>query len=258
MRETQPFGVPLFPSIVGKKLNSSGGRWPTAPPNLAFCPASLIPGAIIFSPLQLILRKQKDMAEQQSNLRSLYSTAKQYQKQLDTLQSNSDQYQENLRAAISILEECRKLASELSLFSPNETEDDISSNDLQYLSIDYDLADLIPRTANGDRKMLLERSREAYERYLDLLDSYDMLSPSDHKLYERYREDKSHFTLLAGSDPSSKRDTKIARFKQEKGLRDKLSVRSSKLSLLTNSTILSTVSLTNTTVSKFQPCHAPK
>lgn len=66
------------------------------------------------------------------NIRTLFSSAKNQRKELDSsLEPISSFYQENLQAAIKSLEECRKIADRISLFSPNETEDDISSGDLQ-------------------------------------------------------------------------------------------------------------------------------
>lgn len=51
-----------------------------------------------------------------------------------------------------------------------------------------------------------------------------MLSTSDRKLYEKYIENKDEFSLIASNDPGARRDTKIARFKQEKELKLKLEV----------------------------------
>lgn len=47
------------------------------------------------------------------------------------LEPNNLTYQETLQSAIASLDECRQLAERLSLFSPNETADDIASGDLQ-------------------------------------------------------------------------------------------------------------------------------
>ena len=66
------------------------------------------------------------------NIRTLFTTAKNQRKELESSPDpTSSVYQENLQAAITSLEECRKIADRISLFSPNETEDDISSGDLQ-------------------------------------------------------------------------------------------------------------------------------
>ena len=164
------------------------------------------------------------MAEADVNIRTLFARAKHLRTQLETLQSTTQAYQESLQNAISTLEECRKLAEKVSLFSPNETEEDIPSRDLQYLSIDYFLGDLVTKMTAADRKRLLQNAQEAYERYLGLLDTYHILSKSDKDLYERYLESRNTFTLLASSDMSIRRDTKIVRFKQEKDLKEKLEV----------------------------------
>lgn len=66
------------------------------------------------------------------NIRSLFTSAKTQRNELESSPDpTSSVYQENLEAAITSLEECRKIADRISLFSPNETEDDISSGDLQ-------------------------------------------------------------------------------------------------------------------------------
>lgn len=50
-----------------------------------------------------------------------------------------------------------------------------------------------------------------------------MLSKPDAKLYERYFEARDSFSILgSSSDPAARRDTKIARYKQEKELQMKL------------------------------------
>lgn len=165
------------------------------------------------------------MIESASNIQTLYSAAKALSKQLEQWETTSEIYQDNLRTAISSFEECRRLADQVSLFSPNEAEDDISSGDLQYLSIDYYLGELIPKNILLARKTALEQAREAYERFLGLLDTYSMLSKSDRKLYERYQDNREAFSLLASSDPSARRDTKIARYKQEQELKRRMEVR---------------------------------
>lgn len=71
---------------------------------------------------------------------------------------------------------------------------------------------------------MLRQAQEAYERFLTLLDTYLMLSTSNRKLYERCMENRDEFSLIASSDPGARRDTKIARFKQENELKLKLEV----------------------------------
>lgn len=164
------------------------------------------------------------MTDDQQSLRSLFVSAKDLQKQLEILQSTSDVYQESLRNAVSKFEECRKLADAVHMFSPNEVEEDISSGDLQYLSIDYYLGELFPKAINDDRLVVLRSSQEAYERFLQQLDLYAILSSADKKLLEHYLDDRDEFALLPSSDASVRREAKISRFKQEKSLKHKLEV----------------------------------
>lgn len=76
----------------------------------------------------------------------------------------------------------------------------------------------------SSRKGVLQRAREAYERFLALIDVYGMLSRGDKQLQERYLENRDDFSLMPMSDMTARRDTKIARLKQEKELELKLEV----------------------------------
>jgi immunoglobulin-binding protein 1 len=70
--------------------------------------------------------------DQPKSIRALFLGAEQNRKALDSIyDNNSDEYQETLLTAIATYEECLKAAEQVSLFSPNETLEDISSSDLQ-------------------------------------------------------------------------------------------------------------------------------
>ncbi|MCJ1312000.1 hypothetical protein MMC25_005674 [Agyrium rufum] len=164
------------------------------------------------------------MAEADSSIRALYRTAKALSEQLSQWEANSQTYQDNLRRAISSFERCREVIDRASLFSENESADDIASNDLQYLAVEYWLGELVPRqkVAMSARKKLLAEAQDAYSRYLGRMDDYELLSKSDKKLQERFLENRNGFSLLAGGDAMQRRETKIMRFKQEKELKQKL------------------------------------
>ena len=96
------------------------------------------------------------------------------------------------------------------------------------MSINYHLAELVQKVFTPEvsaRKEHLLQARARYELFLKLLDSYDMLSEGDAKLFESYNEDKQNFSTVSTKDAASRRDVKIARFKEEKELRRKLGVR---------------------------------
>ena len=72
--------------------------------------------------------------EADASIRGYFASAQAHRRTLETsADTTSSTYQENLQAAIASLEECRRLANRISLFSLNETEDDISTTDVQYL-----------------------------------------------------------------------------------------------------------------------------
>jgi immunoglobulin-binding protein 1 len=74
------------------------------------------------------------MSEQPQSLRALFSSAERARQELaSSYEANSPTFQENLRKTIATYEECLKLSKQISLFSPNESLEDISSGDLQYV-----------------------------------------------------------------------------------------------------------------------------
>lgn len=94
------------------------------------------------------------------------------------------------------------------------------------MAITYHLAELMLKI-HGDlnaRKANLLKAQEFYERFLKLLDSYDMLSRSDSRLFETYLENKTEFSTASTKDAAARRETKVARFREEKELKKKLEV----------------------------------
>lgn len=81
-----------------------------------------------------IYQEPLGMSEQPQSLRALFLKAEQARKELaSSYETNSPAFQENLRATIATYEECIKVVAQVSLFSPNESLEDISSSDLQYV-----------------------------------------------------------------------------------------------------------------------------
>jgi immunoglobulin-binding protein 1 len=96
------------------------------------------------------------------------------------------------------------------------------------MAINYQLAELVQKIFNTDvatRKQNLLKARGHYERFLKLLDAYDVLGKADAKLFEAYSEDKDNFSTANTRDAAQKRDAKITRFREEKELKRKLEVR---------------------------------
>ncbi|KAL1868757.1 hypothetical protein VTK73DRAFT_3509 [Phialemonium thermophilum] len=177
--------------------------------------------------------------------RSLKSTFSEAEKNRISLEARHDffsqSYRDALAAAIQGYYKCLDQIGRLSLFSPNETVEDVSTADLPYLLVNFHLAELIqkqqeplpalansilPPTSNApheQRRAVLAATRDAYERFLHLLDSYGLLDSTYTKLLERYTDDPTSFsTAPPNADPTARRNAKIANFKAEKELRQKL------------------------------------
>ncbi|KAH6631769.1 TAP42-like protein [Chaetomium tenue] len=138
---------------------------------------------------------------------------------------NSTQYADTISSAVKLYRDCLTLIGALSIFSPNESLEDLSTSDLPFLLINFHLAEVtqrLPSSSPQERKRILSAARDAYERYLHLLDSYDLLSPTHKKTHEQYTDEPTTFSTISASDPEARRNAKIANFKTEKELRTKL------------------------------------
>ncbi|KAL4931532.1 IGBP1/TAP42 family protein [Aspergillus undulatus] len=161
--------------------------------------------------------------EQPQTLRSVFTDAKREKTALETRpDTNSDTYRRDVNATTAKFEECQRLVGALSMFSSNELLEDISTNDLPYLTLEYHIAELLQRSYSTDRESILQRALQKYERYLARLEDYELLSQSNKKLYERYAANPSSFSLTQTNDAATRRDVKITRFREEKELKAKL------------------------------------
>ncbi|KAI9928291.1 hypothetical protein ASPWEDRAFT_26629 [Aspergillus wentii DTO 134E9] len=161
--------------------------------------------------------------EEPQNLRSLFAAARAEKTALETRpDSNTDAYRSDVILTIAKLEECRRLVGLLSLFSSNEPLEEVSTGDIQYLTVEYLLADLLQRSYNSDREGTLRRTLDEYDRYLARLDDYELLEEGNKKLYERYSANPSTFSLIPVNDAAVRREVKVSRFREEKELKQKL------------------------------------
>ena len=165
------------------------------------------------------------MEEEPQTLSGIFLNAERRRKEIDSaFDQNTIAFQENVTAAIAAYEQCLKIADQVSLFSPNETLEDVSSKNLPYFSLNFRYAELLQRDRRQDRRILLEHAKAGYEAFLKLLDNYDMLSKENSRLFERWRENSEQFSTVDSSDAARRRETKIARYKQEKEFKAKLQV----------------------------------
>ncbi|KAK0672249.1 putative PP2A regulatory subunit TAP46 [Cercophora samala] len=167
------------------------------------------------------------METEPRSLKAIFADAEAQRIALETqpFTPNSQEYTDAISSAIKNYQESLRLISHLSLFSPNESLEDLSTSDLPLLLINYHLAELsqkLPTPSLPERKRILTSARDSYERFLHLLDSYSLLNPQSTKLLETYTSSPSTFSTANSSDPTVRRNAKIANFQTEKALRQKL------------------------------------
>ncbi|KAL2120783.1 hypothetical protein VTJ04DRAFT_4810 [Mycothermus thermophilus] len=139
---------------------------------------------------------------------------------------NSPDYSDAVSAVVRLYNEAIGLISTLSLFSPNESAEDLTTSNLPFLLANFHLAEAtqrLPGPTPPERKRILASARDAYERFLHQLDSYGLLSPEHKKLLERYDDEPEKFsTVPASADPAARRAAKIANLQAEKQLKARL------------------------------------
>lgn len=168
------------------------------------------------------------------SLRALFETAESKRRALEggsgsvPYDPNSSAYKSDLETTISLYTKTLEQISAVSLFSPNEGIEDIATSELPFLLTSFHLAELIQRTPTPEpreRPAVLRRATRAYELFLNLVDAYGLIpSPSPYsKLLDRYREEGERFAVVAqGADASARRNGKIASFKAEKQLKERM------------------------------------
>ncbi|KKY18694.1 putative tor signaling pathway regulator [Phaeomoniella chlamydospora] len=163
------------------------------------------------------------MDEPSTNLRSKFDLVKSKEAELSSLPSTTgEQYQQTLVAAINAYEACRSQVIQLALFSSNEDFDEVSTSDIQYLAIDFLLAELLLKSYQSDRAGTLRKAVALYEAFLERLDDYGLLQKEDKKFFERLQREQLRFSLVTSSDFGERRRVKVERYQEEKALKQKL------------------------------------
>ncbi|KAF4555625.1 TAP42-like protein [Elsinoe fawcettii] len=171
------------------------------------------------------------MTGENASLGSLFQSAEGKRHKLSQLpSSNAEGYQDVLNAALSEYQNALQTADKVSIFSPNETLDDVSTNDIRYFLLRYYLADLTLKRTGGNRKAHLKEAQSLSLAFLKQLDSYDILNKTDADLLERALEMPDTFSIVSSSDSTTRREIKIRRFKEEKELKQRLEFLQSKSS----------------------------
>ncbi|KAG6880262.1 hypothetical protein C0992_001831 [Termitomyces sp. T32_za158] len=105
----------------------------------------------------------------------------------------------------------------LSLFSPNEMLEDISTSDLVYLLVPYVLAEVRGRVRtmeHGERILVLKQMQKDLKTFLSCLDNYEIVPQDERRLYDR--------RASAIADPAKRRELKIKQYQKEKDLKARI------------------------------------
>ncbi|KAH9980970.1 TAP42-like protein [Lactifluus volemus] len=133
---------------------------------------------------------------------------------LSTIQ---DETQELINLAHKDCRNTRARVADLALFSPNETLDDISTQDLVYLFVPYVLAEIESRARATERDDRLARLREAEQEFsifVSDMELYEIVSNSERELHGK--------NASVITDPARRREMKIKQYKAEKEIRTRI------------------------------------
>ncbi|KAJ7085733.1 TAP42-like protein [Mycena belliarum] len=125
--------------------------------------------------------------------------------------------QDLIRSSLTDLKSLSSRVLGLSLFSPNETLEDISTRDLLYLLVPYALSEVQGRVGaarNDERIISLNRSQKYLFTFISHLENYEIIPESERALHT---QDPAKI-----KDPASRRDLKIKQYQREKDLRGRI------------------------------------
>ncbi|CAG9997864.1 unnamed protein product [Clonostachys byssicola] len=170
-----------------------------------------------------------DTSDTPQSLRALFDAAEAKRQTVESsYDGSSPTYASELEAAISLYTKTHEAIAASSLFSPNEGIEDVSTSELPFLLTSFYIAELVqktPRLQPQERIPVLRRARLAYDAFLNLVDAYGLVKSPYDRLLERYQDDRDAFALVPNTaDAAAKRNGKIASFKAEKALKEKLSI----------------------------------
>ncbi|KAM6500356.1 TAP42-like protein [Amanita muscaria] len=151
------------------------------------------------------------------SLSELFAKALSKASKASSLPTVDDRTQELVQASLKDLKELHLKVAALSLFSPNETLEDIATKDLVYLFVPYVLSEVSGRlktTEREDRLQVLEQTQRYLENYLFGLENYEVVTENDRSLYQQ------KITMIR--DAGKRREIKIKQHQKEKELRAKL------------------------------------
>ncbi|KAI9571419.1 TAP42-like protein [Boletus coccyginus] len=153
------------------------------------------------------------------SLSALYTRALDKAARAFNLPTINDETQGLIQDTLSDLIQLTSRVTSLSLFSPNEIIDDISTPDLAYLSLPFILAEVQNRvrtTDTVDRTNNLTQVQRHLNMYTSGLETYNIVPETERVLYGQQPS--------SIGDAAKRREVKIRQYKAEKDLRTRIEV----------------------------------
>jgi len=166
---------------------------------------------------------------QAMNLRTHFEAASRLHREVDDseLSSTDPELLRQVAEALGHARACERLVSELSVFSANETVDDINPSDLKYLLVPYLAAELTMRQVDNDHRMDHLRVARAYlEAFIESLARVSLITPAE---AADLSNTGSRGVGLGGMAMS--REQRIARIKAERAARAQMEALEAKLAV---------------------------
>lgn len=136
---------------------------------------------------------------------------------------DSPEYQKLVAETLKSFNQCKEFVYKLSLFSDNESREDISTNDIKYLTVEYYMGMVTEKSQRLSRLDTIKLAIDYYFKFLKDLRNYGLL---ENVISKRIQETLSTGKITLGdvksTNPATMRAEKIERFKKTKELQEKI------------------------------------
>lgn len=149
-----------------------------------------------------------------SSLKETWHQAEQLRKQYE-----QDYAQVTLLQALRSYRAAQSLISRLSLFSTNESLEDVSSTDLEFFLAEYHLGVLLFQVSDRPtRPQSLQQAEVAFTAFLTRCDDYAVADQEERDEIKVYLKRGHSGVSSRAHDPARQREERIARYKREQAL----------------------------------------
>ncbi|KAG6820652.1 hypothetical protein H0H93_013851 [Arthromyces matolae] len=151
------------------------------------------------------------------SLSTLFSQSLSNASKASNLSTVDDFTQELIQSSLKDLTTLSSRIIGLSLFSTNETLEDISTTDLIFLLVPYILSEVRGRvrtTEREERIVVLNQTQKDLRSFLSYLEDYEIVPQEERALYDR--------STSGVADPAKRRELKIKQYQKEKDLKARI------------------------------------